>query len=303
MRATMLAPALALLCLALVSRSALAGPLDAIPDSEITADEFDDTIAFTPDDDADAAEPPLEVHAVDPEKATAAGAKKLVDGKVWLDADDYERNDILNTIDEDLPKDTEVVIDVSTGDIWQVPLAFGVMLPDGVRAWTSDEYDWLDESWDAPRLTKGPLTRKKFLTIGGIEDTDPADAVDELRYLHSFGQVGYREIKSMQGLQVAAAVTWLRETPVQRYLRLVMLNNYLSRFPQFQGKDNQLVFALMVPDGALYALPYFQYRYMLARSGIQPWSLYDMAMLPVVLTIFDRQIRGDRFVVERTKEP
>jgi hypothetical protein len=302
MRAILLAPVLALLCLALLPQDAFAGPLDPIPDIDMTADEFDDTIAFTPDDDAEAAEPPLEVHEIEADKATAAGAQKVVDGKVWLGADDYDRNDILNTVEEDMPDGTILVIDVSTGDLWQVPLAYGAMLPDGIRPWTDEEYDWIDDSYDSPRITWGPLTRKKFVKIGEIADNNPSDPVDELHYLKSFGNIGQQEIRSLRGFQVALMATWLRETPLQRYLRLVMLYNYFSRLPQFQGKQNQLVFALMVPDGALYALPYLQYRDMLARSGIQAWSLYDMAMLPVVLTIMDRQIRGDRFVVERIKD-
>jgi hypothetical protein len=302
MRANLLAPALALLCLALLPQSALAGPLDPIEDIDMTADDFDETIAFTPDDDAEAAEPPLEVHEVDAGKATAAGARKVVDGKVWLGADEYDRNDILNLVEADMPDGTILVIDVSSGDIWQVPLAYGALLPDGIRPWTDEEYDSMDEGWYKPRIVWNVLTVRKFLKVAAIEDNNPSDAVEEPYHLKSFGNIGQQEIRSLQGRQVALMATWLRETPLQRYLRLVMLYNYFSRLPQFQGQENQLVFALMVPNGALYALPYFQYRDMLARSGIQAWSLYDMAMLPVVLTVLDRQIRGDRFVVERFKD-
>lgn len=277
----------------------MAGPLDAIPDSEMTADAFDDTIAFTPDNDAEAAEPPLEVHEVDAGKATAGGGLKVVDGKVWLDADDYERNDILNLVEADMPKDTILVIDVSSGDIWQVPLAYGAMLPDGIRPWTDDEYDWLDEGWDPPRISWSPLTLKKFRSITAV---DQSEEIEPIQHLKTFGPIGQREIRSLQGFQVALMATWLRETPLQRYLRLVMLHNYFSRLPQFQGADNRLIFALIVPDGALYALPYLQYRDMLARSGIQSWSLYDMAMLPVVVTLVDRQIRGETFRIGPIKE-
>jgi hypothetical protein len=300
--ARLLVPALTLLFLAWVPQVALAGPTDPIPDLQIDADQFDDTIAFTPADDADAAMPPLEVHEVDASKAAAAGATKVVDGKNWLDADNYERNDILNLVEEAMPDGTELVIDVSTGDIWQVPLAGGALLPDAFQLWTDEEYQWLDEDWEPPRLTWGPLTRKKFLILTGADRKEQREEI-EVQYVKTFGPVGHAEIRTMQGLQVALMATWLRETPVQRYLRLVVLHNYFSRLPQFQGADNRLIFALMVPDGALFVLPYFQYRYMLARSGIQAWSLYDMAMLPVVLTILDRQIRGDRLVVGPVKEP
>jgi hypothetical protein len=295
----MLVPAFALLFLAGISPAAAINPSSAIPDVEITADEFDDTIAFTPDDDAEAASPPLEVHEIDADKATAAGAKKVVSGETWLDADDYARNDILNLVEEDLPADTILVIDVSSGDIWQVPVALGVMLPDGIRPWTAEEYYWLDEGWDPPRITWGPLTRERFEGLTAVE----GDGADPLGYLKSFGPIGYREMQSLQGFQVALMATWLRETPIQRYLRIMMLRNYFARLPQFQGAENQLMFALMVPDGVLFAMPYFQYRYMLARNGIQAWSLYDMAMLPVVLTLMGRQIRGERFVVERLEIP
>jgi hypothetical protein len=298
----MLVPALALLFLAWVPQVAMAGPTDPIPDLQIDADEFDDTIAFTPADDADAAMPPLEVHEVDASAAAAAGATKVVDGKAWLDADDYERNDILNLVEEDMPDGTDLVIDVSTGDIWQVPLAGAALLPDAFQLWTDEEYQWLDADWEPSRLTWHPLTRKKFVFLTEADRQEQREEV-ELHHLKSFGPIGHQEIRTMQGFQVALMATWLRETPVQRYLRLIVLHDYFSRLPQFQGADNRLIFALMVPDGALFALPYFQYRYMLARSGIQVWSLYDMAMLPVVLTVLDRQIRGDRLLVGPIKEP
>ncbi|WP_395016701.1 hypothetical protein [Dongia sp.] len=297
-RTRIIVPALASLIFALLPEVAWSDSTDPIPDIEITADEFDDTIAFTPDDDTEAAIPPLEVHEIDAAKATAAGGQKVVDGRVWLDADDYDRNDILNEVEADLPKDTILVIDVSTGDIWQVPLADGALLPDGFRPWTDEEYDWLDEDWYPPRISWGPLTVKGFLRVGAVDKReDTSDEIEPVRYLKTFGPIGQQEIRSLQGRQVALMATWLRETPLQRYLRMVMLYNYFSRLPQFQGADNRLIFALMVPDGALYALPYFQYRDMLARSGIQAWSLYDMAMLPVVLTLVDRQIRGERLVI------
>jgi hypothetical protein len=300
--ARMLVPALSLLFLAWVPQAAVAGPTDPIPDLQIDADEFDDTIAFTPADDADAAMPPLEVHEVDASKAAAAGATKVVDGKTWLDADNYQRNDILNLVEEDTPEGTDLVIDVSTGDIWQVPLAGAALLPDAFQVWTDEEYRWLDEDWEPSRLTLRPLTRKKFLILTEADRKEQREEI-EVHPVKSFGPVGHQEVRTMQGLQVALMATWLRETPVQRYLRLVMLHNYFSRLPQFKGADNRLIFALMVPDGALFVLPYFQYRYMLARSGIQPWSPYDMAMLPVVLTALDRQIRGERFILGPVKEP
>jgi len=298
----MLVPALSLLFLALAPQAAVAGPSDPIPDLQIDADQFDDTIAFTPAGDADAAMPPLEVHEVDASEAVAAGAKKVVDGKVWLDADNYERNDILNLVEEDMPDGTDLVIDVSTGDIWQVPLAGAALLPGAFQLWTDEEYQWLDEDWEPPRLTWRPLTRKKYLILTEADRQEQREEI-EIQHVKSFGPIGHQEIRTMQGLQVALMATWLRETPVQRYLRLVVLHNYFSRLPQFQGADNRLIFALMVPDGALFVLPYFQYRYMLARSGIQAWSLYDMAMLPVVLTVLDRQIRGERLVLGPVKEP
>jgi hypothetical protein len=301
----MLVPVLTSLIFASVPLAALAGPYDAIPDSEITADQFDGTIAFTPDDDADAAMPPLEVHEVDASKATAAGATKVVDGKAWLDADEYTRNDILNEVEDAMPDGTDLVIDVSTGDVWQVPLADGALLPDAFRLWTDEEYYWLDDGWDTPRIVWSALTRKKFLKITEVGQNDSGEQIDPLGYFKTIGPVGHSEIRGLQGFQVALMATWNRESPEQRLLRMVMLKHYYSRLPQFQSAENRLIFALMVPDGALFAIPYFQYRYMLARSGIQPLSLYDMAMLPVVLTLVDRQIRGsyERLRIAPLKEP
>lgn len=294
-----LAPALLFVAIAVqAGMPALAGSLEPIPDNEMTAEAFDDTIAFTPADDADAAIPPLEVHEVDASQATAAGAAKVVDGRDWLDADVYDRNDILNDVEDNMPFGTTLVIDVSTGDIWQVPLAEGDLLPDAFRTWSDEEYYWLDEYWDPPRLTWSQLTRKKFAALVAVAGSGELPL---LLYLHTFGAAGYREIQSRDGFQVALTLTWLRETPIQRYLRIMMLRNYYSRLPQFQG--NQLAFALMVPDGALFIISQLQTRALLAESGIRPWTLYEMALLPHVLTILDRQIRGERTIVDRLKEP
>jgi hypothetical protein len=294
----------ALLCWALALSTgtpALAGPFDPIPDAEMTAEVFDDTIAFTPDDGADAAIPPLEVHAVDEGQAAAAGATKVVDGSEWLDADDYERNDILLEVEDNMPPDTDLVIDVSTGDIWVVPLAAGVLLPPAFRPWSDEEYFRLDEYWKRQRLIWNALTRQQFAALVAVANGDaPAPRIE---YLHTFGAAGYRELQSRYGFQVALSLTWLRETPEQRWLRIMMLKRYYSRLAQFQAEGNQLGFALMVPEGALFLIAYLQQRAMLAQSGIQPWTLYDMAMLPVVLTVLDRQIRGERFILDRREIP
>jgi hypothetical protein len=146
----------------------------------------------------------------------------------------------------------------------------------------------------------GGLTRQQFARLAGVANSGEIDPVE---YLRTFGPIGYKEIQSRKGFQVALAITWLRETPVQRYLRLVKLRNYYMRLAQFQGEGNQLIFALVVPNGGLYAMSSLQYRVLLAQSGIRPWTLYELAMLPTVLTILDRQIRGERFVLERPDIP
>src|SRR5689334_22943996 len=192
--ARMLVPALSLLLLAWMPQAAQAGPSDPIPDLQIDADEFDDTIAFTPADDAEAAMPPLEVHEVDASEAAAAGATKVVDGKVWLEADNYERNDILNLVEEAKPAGTEMVIDVSTGDIWQVPLAGTAMLPDAFQLWTDEEYEWLDKEWEPLRLTWRPLTRKKFVILTEADRQERREEI-EIQHVKSFGPVGHAEIR------------------------------------------------------------------------------------------------------------
>jgi len=115
--------------------------------------------------------------------------------------------------------------------------------------------------------------------------------------MHPFGPIGRREIKSRQGLQVSLSSTWTRETPLQRSLRLVRLGERLSGLPQFQGDGNQLTFGVVVPGGALYAMPHNQYENLIGQGGIRAWTQYEMAMLPIVLTIMDRHIRGERFIV------
>src|SRR4051812_14476522 len=186
---------------------------DTIPDREMSRHSFDDTIAFEPAGDAEAAGPPLEVHEIDENQVAAAGGKKVVDGKVWLEADHYERNDILNLVADDQPEDSILVLVVATGDIWQIPVAAGQALPAGVRAWSGDEYYELDE-YMRSRYDDRQLTAGQFDEITLVANVSE---LARILYVHNFGEVGYREITSRQGFQVALANTWLRETPIQRY--------------------------------------------------------------------------------------
>ena len=270
------------------------GPHAAIPDGEMTAEAFDDTIAFEPGDDAEEAVPPLEVHEIDESQATAAGGKKVVDGRNWLDASDFERNDILNLVAEAKPEGSILVIVVATGDIWQIPLVAGQMLPDGVRAWSGDEYYEMDEYNDRPPLGYA-LTQSDFAKLTMVTNSD---SLGTINYVHPFGETGYREIKTWQGFQVALARTWLRETPVQRYLRLTMFNNYFGRLPQFQGEGNRIAFGVMVPGGGVYVMPESAYRTMIVRRAILLWTSSEIFSLPTTLLLLDRQIKNTRIVVE-----
>jgi hypothetical protein len=271
-----------------------------IPDNQITAEEFDDTIAFEPADDAEEARPPLEVHQVDESQVTAAGGKKVVDGSNWLNASDVERNDILNLVEEVQPEDSILVIVVATGDIWQIPLAAGQLLPDGVQPWTGDEYDEMDEYYEGPRIQTGQLTLQQYLTVAAVANSD---TFGRIFYTHAFGATGYQEIKSWQGFRGALARTWLRETPVQRYLRLVMLSDYFGRLPQFQGAGNQIAFGVVVPEGGLYAMPLGAYQEMIARRALLVWTSYELLGLPVTQLLLDRAIKNTRIVIDRVEEP
>lgn len=273
---------------------------DTIPDREMSRHSFDDTIAFEPADDADAAEPPLEVHEIDESQVTAAGGKKVVDGKVWLQADDVARNDILNLVEEVQPEDSILVIVVATGDIWQIPRGDRQMLPAGVRLWGGDEYYELDEYMDGGRYEEGQLTAGQFEKI-----TDVADISELARifYVHNFGELGYREITSRQGFQVALAATWLRETPVQRYMRILMLKKVFGRLPQFQGEGNQLAVGVMVPGGSLYVMPELAYLHLVGHRALRAWMAYEILGLPTTLLLLDRAIKNSRITVDRVAEP
>jgi hypothetical protein len=293
----MLAQAVALLFAAAALQGCLGffGPLDPIPDSEMTAEDFDDTISFEPAGDAEAAEPPLEVHEIDESQVTAAGGKKVVDGRTWLDADDFERNDILNLVEEVQPEDSILVIVVATGDIWQIPLGPGQLLPDGVRPWTGHEYDEMDEYYDGPRIATGQLTLPQYLKVANVANSD---SFGKIYYLHTFGAIGNQEIKTWQGFRVALINTWLRETPIQRYLRLMMLRDYFGRLPQFQGAGNQVAFGVMVPDGAVYAMPQYAYQNMIARRAILAWTTAELLGLPLTQLLLDRAIKNTRIFIE-----
>ena len=290
--------ALAMLLLAAVTLQGcwlLGGPLAPIPDSEMTAEDFDDTIAFEPAGDAEEAVPPLEVHEIDESQVTAAGGKKVVDGRNWLDADDFERNDILNLVAEAKPAGSILVIVVATGEIWQIPLVAGQILPDGVRPWTGDEYYEMDEYYDGRRIGNGQLTVSQFVMLTSVANSGSLGLIN---YVHPFGKSGYQEIKTWQGFQVALARTWLRETPVQRYLRLTMLNNYFGRLPQFQGEGNRIAFGVMVPGGGVYVMPEAAYRTMIVRRAILAWTSSEIFSLSTTLLLLDRQIKNTRIVVE-----
>jgi hypothetical protein len=272
---------------------------DTIPDSEMSRHSFDDTIAFVPADDAEAAGPPLEVHEIDENQVTAAGGKKVVDGKVWLEADDYERNDILNLVEDDQPEDSILVIVIATGDIWQIPRADGQMLPAGLRAWSGDEYYELDE-YMKPRYEDGQLTVAQFEMITSVANVS---ALARILYVHNFGEAGYREITSRQGFQVALANTWLRETPVQRYMRILMWKKVFGRLPQFQGEGNQLAVGVMVSGGSAYVMPERAYQYMIGPRALQAWMVYEIVGLPTTLLLLDRAIKNSRITIDRAVEP
>jgi hypothetical protein len=288
---TLLAPALALL-LACMTGSFARG--DTIPDEEMTAEEFDDTIDFEPDYDADEAMPPTPVHESDEDQITAAGGKLVVAGENWLDADNTERNDILNLVAEAQPENTMLVIVVATGDIWQIPVEPLQLLPSNVRAWTGDEYAEMDEYY------RGRRPRAPFLTIGlfrKITEVENRDAFQPIQHVKVFGDIGYREIESRDGFQVVLSKTWLRETPVQRSLRLMALQSYLQRFPQFQGEGNQLTFGIVVPGGSVYAMPRESYRDLIGQGGVRAWTAYDIEELPSAETQLGRWIRGERLTL------
>jgi hypothetical protein len=272
---------------------------DTIPDREMSRHSFDDTIAFEPADDADAAEPPLEVHEIDEGQVTAAGGKKVVDGEVWLDADDVERNDILNLVEDDQPEDSILVIVIATGDIWRIPRAAGQALPAGVRAWSGDEYFELDEYMDR-RYKNRQLTLAEFEFITSVANVN---TLARILYVHNFGELGYREITSRQGFQVALANTWLRETPVQRSMRILMWKKIFGRLPQFQGEGNQLAVGVMVPGGSVYVMPETSYQYMVGQRALRAWMVYEIVGLPTTMLLLDRAIKNSQITVGRVREP
>lgn len=273
---------------------------DLIRDSVIVGPEFDERIAFEPADDADAAEPPLDVHEIDEGQVAGAGGKKVVDGGVWLQANDYERNDILNLVAEAQPEDTILVIVVATGDIWQIPLAAGQALPEGVRPWSGPEYREIEARSNGVPDSGDQLTRDQFDEATAVVNRN---ALAQLYFLHLFGPVGYSEIVTRQGLQVALAATWMRESPVQRYLRLVMLQNYFGRLPQFQGPGNQLAFAVMMPGGSVFVMPAAAYLNMIRQAALRAWLAYEITGMPTALLLLDRAIKNTRIVVEPADEP
>ncbi len=284
----LLLPAVALLLVCMTGSFAQS---ETIPDEEMTAEEFDDTIDFEPADDADEAVPPVPVHQFDEDQVTAAGGKKVVDGGHWLDEENFERNDILNLVQEAQPENTMLVIVVATGDIWQIPVLPLQLLPSNVRPWTGDEYAEMDEYY------RGQRPRVPFLSIGlfrEITEVENPDAFQPIQYVKVFGPVGHREIESRDGFQVVLSKTWHRETPVQRSLRLMALQTYFQRFPQFQGEGNQLTFGIVVPAGSVYAMPREAYRDLIGQGGVRAWTAYDVEELPSAETQLGRWIRGER---------
>jgi len=293
-RTALLAPAVALL-LACAPASVVWS--ETIPDVEMTAEEFDDTIDFEAADDAEEAYPPTPVHEVDGDQVTAAGGKKVVDGENWLDADNYERNDILNLIEDAQPDNTRLVIDVSTGDVWQVPAGPLLTLPGYVHMWTGDEYYEMDEYYRGPR-------RFPLLTIGEFEritDVENRDRFQPILCVQPFGEIGYREIESRGGFQVIPSKTWTRKTPHQRFLQLGELQSVLRGLPQFQGEGNQVAFGVMVPGGSVYAMPSNSYRNLIGQGGVRAWTAFDIARLQYTLTPWDRQLRNTRIELTRAE--
>jgi hypothetical protein len=267
------------------------GADEAVHDSNLTTTDYNDAVAFEAGPDAIDAEPPIPVHELDTSIVEAAGGARVIDGDDWLNADDWERNDLLNQARSSQPDGTTLVIEVATGDVWAIPPGKnGDALFDlgAVRAWDADEYDRLRGFVDDQTLRDRQLTRIDFKALTAV-------AGDYKIYcFHDFGAAGRQEIETYHGFQILQPRQWVMESPVQRELKLRSWQDYLIRQKAWMQPDETPRFSVMVPQGSVFVVPQFGMQELIARGPIGSWTDEQIYGLADVLLGPDHDGRFDR---------
>jgi uncharacterized protein YcfL len=270
-----------------------------VHDEELTFDDYDSTVSFDADSDEDLADAPVDVHEFDEAAATAAGAVKVIDGASWFDADDFERNDMLNEVERDEPDGTTFVICVATGEVWKIPEDKFTAVSKIIDPWEGDEYDRLDEyigqDYAARQLTLG-----QYLQLTSVTEQLNFGAI---RHLHDFGPIGRQEIMGVGGFQVMPRQLWLLSTPQQRSVRLDSIDAYLRHLPAFQGAGNAPNFGVTVPWGMVYAAPKAKLEYLVGAGLLKGWSEAELLSLPTTSGLTPRWPRGEKSLIIDIEPP
>jgi hypothetical protein len=259
-----------------------------IHDDELTYDEYDDAVSYDGDTDEDLADAPVEVHEFDEAAATAAGAVKVIDGAAWFDADDFERNDMLNEVERDEPDGTTFVLCVATGEVWKIPEDKFLAVSQIIDPWYGDEYDMLDD-YVGENYAGRQLTMGRYIQLTSVSEQIN---FGQIHYLHDFGAVGRQQVSQVGGLQVMPRQIWLDSTPQQRSVRLDSIDEYLRRLPAFQGAGNAPQFGVTVPWGMVYAVPKTKLEYLIGAGGLKAWSYSELLSLPTIADAMPRRPRG-----------
>ncbi|HVY98209.1 MAG TPA: hypothetical protein VHA35_01825 [Dongiaceae bacterium] len=268
-----------------------------VHDNELTFDDYDSTVSYDADSEEELADAPVEVHEFDEAAAAAAGAVKVIDGAAWFNADDFERNDMLNLVQEGEPDGTTFMLCVATGEVWKIPADKFAAVSKIVDPWYGDEYDMLDD-YVGQNYAGRQLTLGGFMRVGAV--TGQSD-FGQIRYLHDFGEIGRREIVGAGGLQVMPRQLWLTSTPQQRSARLDSIDDYLRRLPAFQGAGNAPNFGVTVPWGMVYAVPKAKIDYLIGSAALKAWTNAEIASLPLIGMGTPRWQRGERIIIEPIK--
>jgi hypothetical protein len=262
---------------------------EEVHDDELTMDDYDGTTSYEAPDGETEAEPPVPVHEFDADAAEAGGASQVIDGQQWLDADDFERNALLNKAESDAPEGTVFVIVVATGAVWKIPPSADDLIADGkIKEWSDRDYDNLDEYVGEAYQPEDRVTVRDFRLLAEVANQQ---RLPMIYYIHDLGPIGVKEIESAHGFEVIPHHQWIAATPQRRYLELESIDKFVMHLPRFQGAENRPVFGTAIPWGTVYVAPQRNYLNLLEGGAIKYWTAEELSKLQYTVPGTDRWSR------------
>jgi len=260
---------------------------ETVHDDQLTYDDFDGVMDWDAPSGDPIADGIVPVHEFNQGDVEQGGGVRVIPGKDWLSASDFERNRMLLAVQENQPVGAVCVVVVATGDVWLVPPGSDNLIESGlIREWHFDEYSGLAEYVGQRRLVG--LTLSQYMRQTAVVRTDE---LPPIHYVHDFGPIGLSDIKTAHGFQILTPDMWNYATPQWRFSELHAFGEFLGHRPEFEAPKNGIAFGVAVPWGSVYVMPKANYDYLLGTS-LKLWNQYQILALPQVPASTDRWIRN-----------